>query len=244
MRKELEPLLTPWKIGNVEIKNRIVLTSMGGTDLFGWMEKNHFDKDGAKFILEVAKNNCGLLLPGCQPVYNPMFGQWLYKNKKMFNYNNGQISEWLVKDKFCCAYQRDNLPYYYFGDMQVGGNTYQIKSHKATFCTLSQLQRYINRYGLKKYYSYDMTVSNNTEIVDIDYIADRCFNIDMYDKIGTKEERWYICANDEIKNKLLLMTDRMFRENSCVDYWNLTEIANNNGLRPLYLIAYLFDEMD
>ena len=164
--------------------------------------------------------------------------------KKMFNYNNGQISEWLVKDKFCCAYQRDNLPYYYFGDMQVGGNTYQIKSHKATFCTLSQLQRYINKYGLKKYYSYDMTVSNNTEIVDIDYIADRCFNIDMYDKIGTKEERWYICSNDDIKNKLLLMADRMFRENSCIDYWNLTEIANNNNLRPLHLIAYLFDIMD
>ena len=91
MRKELEPLLTPWKIGNVEIKNRIVLTSMGGTDLFGWMEKNHFDKDGAKFILEVAKNNCGLLLPGCQPVYNPMFGQWLYKNKKMFN----DLKKWM-----------------------------------------------------------------------------------------------------------------------------------------------------
>ena len=35
------------------------------------MEVNHFDKDGAKFILEVAKNNCGLVLPGCQPVYNP-----------------------------------------------------------------------------------------------------------------------------------------------------------------------------
>ena len=84
MRKELEPLLTPWKIGNCEIKNRIVLTSMGGTDLFGWMEINHFDKDGAKFIMEVAKNNCGLLLPGCQPVYNPMFGQWLFKNEKMF----------------------------------------------------------------------------------------------------------------------------------------------------------------
>ena len=23
-------------------------------------------------------------MPGCQPVYNPMFGQWLYKNKKMY----------------------------------------------------------------------------------------------------------------------------------------------------------------
>ena len=91
MRKELEPLLTPWKIRNLEIKNRIVLTSMGGTDLFGWMEMNHFDKDGARFILEVAKNNCGLVLPGCQPVYNPMFGQWLYKNKKMFK----DLSKWV-----------------------------------------------------------------------------------------------------------------------------------------------------
>ena len=84
MDQKYAPLFTPWKIGNCEIKNRIVLTSMGGTDLFGWMEKNHFDKDGAKFILEVAKNNCGLVLPGCQPVYNPMLGQWLHKNKKMF----------------------------------------------------------------------------------------------------------------------------------------------------------------
>ena len=84
MKKAYEPLLTPWKIGKCEIKNRIVLTSMGGTDLFGWMEMNHFDKDGARFIMEVAKNNVGLCLPGCQPVYNPMFGQWLFKNKKMF----------------------------------------------------------------------------------------------------------------------------------------------------------------
>lgn len=91
MRKDIEPLLTPWKIGKCEIKNRIVLTSMGGTDLFGWMEINHFDKAGAKFIMEVAKNNCGLLLPGCQPVYNPMFGQWLYKKKKMFK----DLAKWM-----------------------------------------------------------------------------------------------------------------------------------------------------
>ena len=36
MDERLNPLFTPWKIGNVEIKNRIVMTSMGGTDLFGW----------------------------------------------------------------------------------------------------------------------------------------------------------------------------------------------------------------
>ena len=91
MDKKLEPLFTPWKIGSCEIKNRIVMTSMGGTNLLGWMEKNHFDKEGADFILEVAQNNAGLILPGCQPVYNPMFGQWLHKNDKMYQ----DLAKWM-----------------------------------------------------------------------------------------------------------------------------------------------------
>ncbi len=91
MEKRLEPLFTPWKINNLEIKNRIVMTSMGGTNLLGWMEKNHFDKAGAGFILEVARNNAGLVLPGCQPVYNPMFGQWLHTNKKMYQ----ELKDWM-----------------------------------------------------------------------------------------------------------------------------------------------------
>ena len=91
MDERLNPLFTPWKIGNVEIKNRIVMASMGGTDLFGWMEVNHFDKVGAKFLMEVAKNNVGLVLPGCQPVYNPMLGQWLHKNKKMYD----DLAKWM-----------------------------------------------------------------------------------------------------------------------------------------------------
>ncbi len=84
MDEELQPLFTPWKIGNVEIKNRIVMTSMGGTSLLGWMEINHFDKEAAKFLLDKAKNNVGLILPGIQPVYNPMLGQWLYRKKGMY----------------------------------------------------------------------------------------------------------------------------------------------------------------
>ena len=93
MDQKLEPLFTPWNIGKCEIKNRIVLTSMGGTDLFGWMEKHHFDEARAEFILEVAKNNAGLVLPGCQPVRNPMFGQWLYKNDKMYE----DLAKWMPK---------------------------------------------------------------------------------------------------------------------------------------------------
>ena len=84
MDPKYEPLFTPWKIGNVEIKNRIVLCPMGGTSLFGWMEPNHFDKEAAKFFLERAKNNVGLIIPGIAPIRDTIGGRWLYKNKKMF----------------------------------------------------------------------------------------------------------------------------------------------------------------
>ena len=81
MDQKFNPLFTPWKIGNVEIKNRIVMTSMGGTSIFGWMEPNHFDKEAANFLLERAKNNVGLILPGIAPIRDILFGKWLYKGK-------------------------------------------------------------------------------------------------------------------------------------------------------------------
>ena len=84
MKKEYSILFTPWKIGNVEIKNRFVMTSMGGTSIFGWMEPCHFDKEAAKFLLERAKNNVGLILPGIAPIRDPMLNRYLYTNKKMF----------------------------------------------------------------------------------------------------------------------------------------------------------------
>ena len=84
MNQKYEALFTPWKIGNVEIKNRIVLCPMGGTSLFGWMEPNHFDKEAAKFFLERANNNVGLIIPGIAPLKDTLGGRWLWQNKKMF----------------------------------------------------------------------------------------------------------------------------------------------------------------
>ena len=86
MDQKYEALFTPWKIGNVEIKNRIVLCPMGGTSLFGWMEHtgNHFDKEAARFFIEKANNNVGLIIPGIAPIRSTFMGQWLYQNKKMF----------------------------------------------------------------------------------------------------------------------------------------------------------------
>ena len=84
MKESYNPLFTPWKIGNVEIKNRIVMTSMGGTSIFGWLEPNHFDKEAANFLLERAKNNVGLILPGIAPIRDTLGGKWLYQGKGKF----------------------------------------------------------------------------------------------------------------------------------------------------------------
>lgn len=84
MDSKYQSLFTPWKIGNCEIKNRIVLTSMGGTSIFGWMEPHHFDQEAANFLLERAKNNAGLILPGIAPIQNVIGGGWLYKANGAF----------------------------------------------------------------------------------------------------------------------------------------------------------------
>lgn len=84
MDSKYAPLFTPWNIGKVQMKNRIVLCPMGGTSLFGWMEPNHFDKEAAKFFLERAKNNVGLIIPGIAPLKDTIGGRWLWQNKKMF----------------------------------------------------------------------------------------------------------------------------------------------------------------
>ncbi len=84
MNKIYEPLFTPWKIGNVEIKNRIVVCPMGGTSLFGWMELHHFDKDAGDFFLDLARHDAGLIIPGIAPIRNMIGGSWLYNANGAF----------------------------------------------------------------------------------------------------------------------------------------------------------------
>ena len=81
-----QALFTPWRIRDVEIKNRIVLCPMGGTSLFGWFELTgcKFDKEAANFFLERAKNNVGLIIPGIAPLRDTFWGKWLWQNPKMF----------------------------------------------------------------------------------------------------------------------------------------------------------------
>lgn len=84
MNPKYEPLFTPWKIGNVEIKNRIVMCPMGGTSLFGWLGPVHLSEEAQNFFLDKAKNNVGLIIPGIAPIRNPMGNKWLYEDKKVW----------------------------------------------------------------------------------------------------------------------------------------------------------------
>ena len=84
MNPKYKALFTPWKVGNVEVKNRIVQCSMGGTSLFGWMEPSHLDKEAAYFLLNRAQDGVGLILPGMQCIKDAIGGRWLYQNEKMF----------------------------------------------------------------------------------------------------------------------------------------------------------------
>ena len=96
MNEKYNALFTPWKIGNVEIKNRLVQTSMGGTSIFGWLEPNHFDQEAAYFLLNRAKDGVGLILPGMQCVKDQLGipgMKWLYKNDLMFK----KLKEYMVE---------------------------------------------------------------------------------------------------------------------------------------------------
>ncbi len=86
MDQKYDALFTPWKVRDVEIKNRIVMCPMGGTSLFGWFELGgcHFDKEAAKLFLERAQNNVGLIIPGIAPLRDTFWGKWLWQNPKMF----------------------------------------------------------------------------------------------------------------------------------------------------------------
>ena len=93
MNSKYNALFTHWKIGNVEIPNRIVQCSMGGTSLFGWMEPSHLDKEAAYFLLNRAQDGVGLILPGMQCIKDPIGGRWLYQNNKMFK----DLKEYMVE---------------------------------------------------------------------------------------------------------------------------------------------------
>ncbi len=80
MEGRYEALFSPIKIGGVTLKNRVILTAMGGTGLFGYDGK--FNPKIRDYYLKRAKGNVGLIVPGVTGVKSG--GGYLYEKEEEF----------------------------------------------------------------------------------------------------------------------------------------------------------------
>ena len=84
MDPKYEPLFTPWKVGNVTIKNRVVMLPMEGTNMIQWEAKRGFVKGIGEFYRERKDQNIGLFIPGLIPLISVIGEKWLYQHPKVF----------------------------------------------------------------------------------------------------------------------------------------------------------------
>ena len=84
MEDKYESLFTPLQVGGVTIKNRFVHAPMEGTAPIEWMTGYKFNEHTKRYLLERAKNNVGLIIPGIITVKSAIGGKWLHKSGKKF----------------------------------------------------------------------------------------------------------------------------------------------------------------
>ena len=84
MNEKYEPLFQPWKVRNVEIKNRIVMLPMEGTNMIQWEAKTGFVKGIEELYRDRKDNNIGLFIPGLIPLISIIGEKWIYKHPEVF----------------------------------------------------------------------------------------------------------------------------------------------------------------
>ena len=84
MDKKYEPLFRPLQIGGVEVKNRILIAPMEGTNLIENLVGCHFNERAHDYYIERAKDGVGLMIPGMTLLRSMVGGKWLHKSPKVF----------------------------------------------------------------------------------------------------------------------------------------------------------------
>ncbi len=84
MDPRLEPLFTPWKIGNVTIKNRVVMLPMEGTNMIQWEAKTGVVKGIDAFYRDRKDQEIGLFIPGLIPLISIVGKKWVYRHPAVF----------------------------------------------------------------------------------------------------------------------------------------------------------------
>ena len=107
MNSRYAPLFTPWKIGSVTIKNRVVMLPMEGTNMIQWEAKTGYVRGIDKFYEDRRDNNVGLFIPGLIPLISIIGKKWVYKHPEVFEKVKPIISEIHGSDHqfyidYCC----------------------------------------------------------------------------------------------------------------------------------------------
>ncbi len=84
MDSKYEALFTPWKVGNVEIKNRVVMLPMEGTNMIKWEAETGFSEGIREFYADRKDQNIGLFIPGLIPMVSIVGERWVYRHPEVF----------------------------------------------------------------------------------------------------------------------------------------------------------------
>ena len=98
MENKYEELFTPLKVGGVTIKNRFVHAPMEGTAPIEWMTGYKFNEHTKRYLLERARNNVGLIIPGIVTVKSAIGGKWLHKSGKKFSKELKELMDEIHKE--------------------------------------------------------------------------------------------------------------------------------------------------
>lgn len=84
MGTKYEAVFSPLQIGNLTIKNRVLIAPMEGTEMVDWLVGCKFNEKVHDYYIERAKDGVGLMIPGMVPIRSMIRNKWLHKNPKVF----------------------------------------------------------------------------------------------------------------------------------------------------------------
>ena len=84
MEDRYAPLFQPWRVGRVEIKNRVVMLPMEGTNMIQWEAKTGFVKGIEELYRDRKDQDIGLFIPGLIPLISIIGKKWVYRHPEVF----------------------------------------------------------------------------------------------------------------------------------------------------------------
>lgn len=84
MKENHKILFTPMNIGNVTLKNRYILCAMEGANVIETQQGFEFNEHCHDYMIERAKNDVALIIPGCTFIQSVGTSQWLYEREDIF----------------------------------------------------------------------------------------------------------------------------------------------------------------